>query len=114
MTERIIRVSIDPEVSAAYLRVSDAAVKRTVEVSDVINVDLDEHRMVRGIELLDLDAIIPYDELERLFHVDSRLINALKTIRPTINGFMGSLQAQRETVDAVPRPWVNSGHLQGA
>lgn len=107
MDRTILTVKVDPTVSAAYIRVSDERVKRSVEVSDVIIVDLDEHAMVRGIELLDLDETIPYEKLEKDFHVDSKTISALKTIRPSISGFMAGLKPTQPT--KVPaREWTRT------
>lgn len=66
---RRLSLDIDQEAGAAYLRFSDEPVARTVEFSDVIVVDLDQHNVVVGVELLDLSESVPLDSLVEKFHV---------------------------------------------
>ncbi len=89
MTEVKIKLELDPEADAAYISLSeDAVVVETCSVNDEVNVDLDDQRMVVGIETLRADAPIPFVDLEREFHVRSDVIDLLRTIRPTPGRFI--------------------------
>jgi uncharacterized protein YuzE len=70
-------LQVDAEAGAAYLRLSDNPVARTVEFSDDIYVDLNALDVVVGVELLDLGTAVPLDELERRFHVGSTALELL-------------------------------------
>lgn len=62
---------VDMTANAAYLRLHDAKVERTCEVSPGVLVDMDEMNQVVGIEVLDLDAFIPATDLVTTYHVRS-------------------------------------------
>lgn len=47
-----IRIDIDQSADAAYIRLSDKAVARTVELTDDVYVDLDDLGVAVGIEIL--------------------------------------------------------------
>ena len=80
MSEHSITVRIDELAEAAYVRFTDHRVCRTEEFDDATNVDLDEHGMVVGVELLDLSVSIPFDRLSERFHIDSKAIDMLREI----------------------------------
>lgn len=61
-TSHGISLEIDQEAGAAYLQFSEAAVARSVEFHGAIIVDLDEHGVIVGIEVLDMDVSVPLDE----------------------------------------------------
>ena len=48
----MIQYSVDPEASAAYLRLDEDEIARTIEISDQINLDLASTDAVIGIEFL--------------------------------------------------------------
>lgn len=84
MTKSQIQVEIDPAASAAYITLSTNPVARTQEVTEAVMVDLDDHGVAVGIEVLDLGAKMPYEQLCTYYHVHSDVVDILKTIRPSI------------------------------
>lgn len=72
-------LEIDLVAEAAYLRLSDNKVAETCEVSDSVLVDLDDMKMVVGVELLDLDTAVP-TELTKNYHVKQSQIEMLKRL----------------------------------
>ena len=85
---KTVILKVDNDAGAAYISLSDEPVHETLQFNEDVLIDLDQHRVAVGIEVLDLDAEIPYRELEHDYHVHSKVINELKAIRPTINGFV--------------------------
>ena len=75
-------VEVDLDVDAAYINMTDREVARTVEASADVN--LDDVGVVVGIELLRLDAEIPFTRLTTDFHVHSADIELLRSLRPSI------------------------------
>lgn len=59
-TERIC-VEIDRQADAGYIHLSVATVERTKAVTEAVNVDLNEQDRVVGIEVLSLEAEIPFE-----------------------------------------------------
>lgn len=60
--------AFDPETHACYLRVSDAVVSETVQISDNVYVDLDERGCPIGIEILGVtgsDTLVAIPGVER-------------------------------------------------
>lgn len=100
-------VEVDLDVDAAYVRMTNRSIVRTEQLGDGVNVDLDEVGVVVGIELLWLDAEIPFTRLMTDFHVHSADVELLRALRPSIAESMlrsaseGTSSAQkRETVPA--------------
>ena len=83
-----ITITHDGAVDASYVRLSPNAVTETIEFSDDIFVDLDEHGVVVGVEVLSSDAPLPFDRLEKECHVHSSAIALLRAIRPSIGVFL--------------------------
>lgn len=79
-----ISISIDTAADAAYIQLSHEPVARTVEFSDEVMIDLDEHDVVVGVELLDQATPVPFTELHTQFHVHSKVIETLRIIRPDV------------------------------
>ena len=81
------QLSVDTEARAAYVTFSEAPVKsaRTLEVSDVILVDLDEFDMVVGVEILDLDTTVSVSELVARCHFPPGAEDALRALLPYIS-----------------------------
>jgi uncharacterized protein YuzE len=88
LSDYSIRVEVDHNADAAYIALLDSPVAETVEVAEHVLVDLDEYRMVVGIEVLKLTARIPFDDLNSRFHVRSELVEMLRKIQPSISGFL--------------------------
>lgn len=84
-------VTIDGAADAAYVRLSDHPVDHTDEVTDEVLVDVDELGVTVGIEVLRLDAEIPFTELTDRYHLHSRVIAVMRAIRPSVGGFVGHI-----------------------
>jgi len=83
-----IEVRVDSDLDAAYIRLSDQQVARTIEMTDEVYVDLDEFNMVVGLEVLSLDAVIPFSRLKDERHVHSDVIELLRRIQPSVAASM--------------------------
>lgn len=83
---------VDHSTDAAYLKLGDAEIDETCEVSEYVLVDLDEMRIVVGVEVLTLDAYIPREQLIRDFHMRAEDLAVLDSIRPNVTSFV-----QRQT-----------------
>ncbi|KDA04902.1 hypothetical protein DC31_02175 [Microbacterium sp. CH12i] len=83
MTRKFV-VEVDTTADAAYISMSDEAVAETVQVTDDVLVDFDEFRIVAGIELLRIDADIPFQKLIDDCHVHSDDVETLRKLRPSI------------------------------
>ena len=64
-----ITIEVDTVVHAAYIKLSDAPVVRTVDFNGQIMIDLDEFGIAVGIEVLDERVPLPFTELVSDFHV---------------------------------------------
>ncbi len=67
----MIDYTFDDEASAAYLRLRDCVIQRTVEISDQVNLDLDSTGTVVGVELLGIST-------DRRFTVSSHEIASMR------------------------------------
>lgn len=98
-----LSLEIDQEAGAAYLQFSDSIVTRTVEHTADILVDLDEHDIVVGIEILNLHKTVDLDDLTSVFHVHTEalavLLKALRSSAPS-----GHVSAQTAS-SQYPRPF---------
>ena len=90
MVSSQITVRVDHDADAAYIRLSDEPVRRTVEVTPEVMVDLDEMNVAVGVEVLRLEAEIPYSQLTTDFHVRSEVVETLRRIRPSVSSFLVS------------------------
>lgn len=73
-------VEIDGPSGCAYIQLSGEMVTRTVQASESVLVDLDELGVVAGIELLSLDAVVPFADLISEFHVHSGVVSLLEKL----------------------------------
>jgi len=109
----VISVEIDQEADAAYVQLSAGQVARTAAFSETINIDLDQHGVVLGIELLDLEESIPLDDIAEQYHIRTEalrtLLESLKPVRSqttvagsTVSGQLpsGVVQPSRVAVPA--------------
>ncbi|WP_435744864.1 DUF2283 domain-containing protein [Nocardioides sp. SYSU DS0663] len=92
-----IAIEVDAALHAAYIRLSDDEVARTVEFSDLIMVDLNEFGVAVGIELLDEGAVLPFTELVNDFHVHSDVVEILRLIRPSVSSYLKLTQGNDGT-----------------
>lgn len=82
-------LTVDLTADVAYLRLGDGDVARACEVSPGVYVDLNELDVVIGVEVLALDALIPYSELATKFHVRPDHLRVLEQIHPSVTSFVG-------------------------
>jgi len=111
MTDQQIEVRIDDELDVAYIRLSKAKVHRTVEMTDEVNVDLDEFRVVVGVEVLSLDATIPFTRMHEELHVHSDVIETLRKIQPSVAASIRLTQGADGTARAVKRQEARTSAL---
>ena len=78
------RLSINTDTDVAYIRMTNNEVVDTVEATEDVLVDIDEHNVVVGIEMLRLDAKIPFTDLTAKFHVHSDDIEYLQAMMPSV------------------------------
>jgi uncharacterized protein YuzE len=81
----MIELSVDTNLGAAYIELTDEEIVETVELTPNVLVDIDATGTIVGVELLSLTAYLPIGDLERAFRfppsVDAQL---LSYIRPSI------------------------------
>lgn len=71
MTTTAIGLTVDTEASAAYIQLSDKTIIRTAQVTNRVNVDLDDLGVAVGIELLTLRGPYPIEDIIAATHVRS-------------------------------------------
>jgi uncharacterized protein YuzE len=96
-------VKVDSALNAAYIRLSENPVARTIEHNDLILVDVDELGVAVGIEVLDEGAALPFSELVSDYHVHSDVVDLLRLIRPDVASFL-RLTTQTEGQSDVQAP----------
>ena len=70
-------VELDELSAMAYVTFSDGPVAKTIAINDDLNIDLDVHGNVLGIEYLNLHAELPEDRLITEFKMDAELVHKL-------------------------------------
>lgn len=80
-------LEMDHDANAAYIRLSDDAVDRTIEVTNSVLVDLNSLNVVVGVEVLSLNAEIPFGLLRDQFHIHSDVIAQMQMVQPTVASF---------------------------
>ena len=88
-----IAIEVDTTLNSAYIQLSDKPVARTVEHSEEILVDLDEHGVAVGIEVMNEGTPLPFQDLISKFHVHSDVVDLLRLIRPDVSAFLRFSQA---------------------
>lgn len=83
-SEPKVRVEIDIQQDTAYVTLSRSEIVKTAEYSDSILVDLDEHGVAVGIEILGTGTKLPLSDLERQFHIHSSVAPILGHLLPSI------------------------------
>lgn len=77
-------VSVDLDANAAYIKMTSRQVTKSVEAGPGVLVDLDDLDVVVGIEVLSIDAEIPYSRLVTDFHVHAADVEILRMLRPSV------------------------------
>lgn len=77
-------VSVDLEADAAYIRLLNHAIARTVLIGEGVNVDLSALDVVVGIEMLTIDSKIPFARLTTEYHVPVDAVARLRNLMPSI------------------------------
>lgn len=113
MKDSKVEVTLDPSADVAYIRLLSRAVVETVELTDSVLLDLDEHRMVVGIEMLSTSAVLPYEELETKYHVPSSASDVVRALiaRGSVSGESFGLSAHSENAGALT---IDNDGLVGA
>lgn len=83
-----VAIHIDHETDTGYIRLRETDVAETVELTDLVLLDLDEFKVAVGIEVLSLAAQIPFTRLHREFHVPSSTVDLVRQIQPTLGTFL--------------------------
>lgn len=96
-----VEMIVDLPADAAYLRLSDLPVAKTVAVTDDIMVDLDALDVVVGVEVLSLGADLPFAELTHRFHVRSDVVDLLRLVQPSVSGYLSLTQAPEGLTSSV-------------
>ena len=97
-----LHVEVDQQANLGYVSLSDREVASTVELGDSIMVDLDEFGVAVGIEVLDLAANIPLDEVSSRFHVRSEVLAPLRLLQARVGG-LGSVATRSPGIAHVTR-----------
>lgn len=104
----IVMLMVDDVADAAYIQLTPGKVNSTRHVTADVLVDLGEHDVVIGVEVLRRTAEIPFDRLTSEFHVHSAVIDLLKTIQPSVAAFTVT---QGHDGYADPKQTTGSGQL---
>lgn len=95
-----IELEMDIAASAAYIRLSDQTVAKSVELGDAFLVDLDEFDVAVGIEALDLSVELPFTDLVDRFHIHTDVVELLRKIRPGVAQFVSMTQGTEGSTTA--------------
>lgn len=89
----VIQVTRDDVVNAGYIYFSHNEVAHTEKLAESVYVDLDKFGVVVGVEVLNLLAEIPLDELSKKYHVHSSVswfVDSMRNALPVTSGFDGA------------------------
>ena len=75
-----MQLEVDREAGLAYLRRTDLPVAQTIEVSEAINVDIDETGRLIGVEVVDFTEFLDADALVSRFGLDQIEIGILRSL----------------------------------
>ena len=96
-----VALELDVAAGAGYIRLSEAAVRRTVQVDEDVLLDLDEMNVAVGVEVLRLSAQIPFSRLVDDFHVRTEVVALLRKIQPSISGYLALTQGSEGSTRSV-------------
>ena len=100
MAKSTFTVSVDIEADVAYVAMSREPVASTKQITNEVLVDLDAMNVVVGVEVLRIDAVIPFQRLVDEFHVNSSDVELLRLLRPSV----GATVSLRQGADGVAAP----------
>ena len=112
-----VQIRVDRDADAAYIRLSNERVARTIEVNEDVLVDLDANGIAVGVEMLSLDAQIPFTKLKKHVHLHSEVIDHVRRIRPSINDFFRlqvGWDSKHKARDAAPQIRVSAISMANA
>lgn len=95
-----IMIEVDTVLHAAYIRLSDQPVARTVEHNEEIMIDLDRFEVAVGIEVLDEGAALPFTDLVDKYHVHTDVVELLRLIRPDVSSYLELTQGNDGSTSA--------------
>ena len=98
-----LRLEIDQTADCAYVYFSNRKTVKTIEVSPEVLVDMDEFNVAVGIEMLRLDAQIPFEKLASDFHMPSEAIEDFRKLRPSIQSLFERASIGEGTSNEVGR-----------
>ena len=104
MAKSTFTVSVDIEANAAYIAMSREPVASTTQVTDDVLVDLDAMNVVVGVEVLRIDAVIPFQRLIDEFHVHSTDVELLRLLRPSVGASVSLRQGTDGVAATVRKP----------
>lgn len=71
------KTSIDGENRLAYITLTDKKVFSTMQVEDTL-VDLDKKQRPVGVEILNIDAVVPFSRISKVFKAYPEILDALE------------------------------------
>ena len=97
------KLSVNTDTDVAYIRMTNHEIVETFEATDEVLVDVDKHDVVVGIEMLRLDAQIPFTDLVKKYHVHSEDVALLEGLLPSVQVRM---KIASDGVNALPHDRV--------
>lgn len=88
MSDTRVILEVDRDAGAAYLTLSDNEIVSTVEVVPEVQVDMDEFGVAVGVEILDLNMVVPVSKIASACHIKSDKLGALTALRGTVNSLV--------------------------
>lgn len=70
-------VTIDDENRLAYITLTEKKIFATVQIEDVL-VDVDKNQQPVGVEILNIDATVPYSKIAAVFQSSEEHLDALE------------------------------------
>lgn len=101
-----VAIQVDHETDTGYIKLRDEQIARTLELTNLVLVDLDRFDMAVGLEVLSLNAKIPFSRLHKEFHVPSSTVDLLRAIQPTLGKFLNDVTTGADSthdVEATPQ-----------
>lgn len=101
-----VAIQVDHESDTGYIRLRKERVDRTLELTNLVLVDVDSYNVATGLEVLSLDAEIPFSRLQKEFHVPSSTVALLRAIQPTLGNFLNNVTTGADSthdVEASPQ-----------
>lgn len=78
MMSNQVTITLSDDLTMAYVQFAKGKVKRTLDLTDDLNLDLDANDKVIGLEYLSLEAVLPEQRLIEEFHLDAKVVHKLR------------------------------------